>query len=187
MVDPAAHDESAGDRRSSLAAPGPARIGIRPARPDDAEAISAFAREVLAEQGRSADDGEELPPFLHPDAILFRLQRGSLCLVAWLEGRLAGVIEIEELKHVTLLAVAPELRQRGLARALWEQALGFCREYADGPLSFSVLALPSACEVYRRFGFRESGPPERHHGLVLVPMVRAMMLPGDPGMAGESR
>ena len=150
-------------------------VAIRPALPADAGEVSQMVRNVLRDEGLIRDAALEYPQFLRPDAILFRLQRGSLCLVALDRdplGReqIVGVVEIEELTHLSLLCVDAGHRGRGLARGLWEQARGFCREFSPGPQRFSVQALRSALPVYRRFGFVECGPPQGQHGFELIPM-----------------
>jgi len=67
------------------------------------------------------------------------------------------------------LFVADEFRGLGIARQLWCVARDGCRE-AGTVGEFSVNSSIFAVEMYRKFGFTETGPPETKNGVTSIPM-----------------
>jgi putative acetyltransferase len=93
---------------------------------------------------------------------------GTLHLVAELEGRVAGVLELvttpTEPRHrhageINLIAVHPDCTGRGVGRALMQAALDLADDWLDlRRLSLVVFAdNPVALELYRRLGFVVEG------------------------------
>jgi GNAT superfamily N-acetyltransferase len=71
--------------------------------------------------------------------------------------------------HIHHLFVAEDFQRRGIARQLWAVAKEACLA-AGNTGRFTVYSSRFALEVYRRFGFIETGPPETKDEVVAVPM-----------------
>jgi len=147
-------------------------MDIREATIDDAAAISGLIW-PLAEEYIAA----ELPPegarnllaSMEPDAIRSYLQAGMRYHVAERDGMLAGVVGVRDNAHLYHLFVAELFGGQGLARRLWDHARDACREKGNAG-EFTVHSSRFALEMYRKFGFVESGPPETRDGVTSVPM-----------------
>ena len=147
-------------------------IAIRPIRDGEEEQICGLIRRVLDRPASAAaGDGEDALGYIEVDAMLFRVQRGSLVLVAVDRDRVVGMIEMEHLSHLALLFVDRRYQGRGLARSLWEEARAYCRAANPGGRQFTVNSVEAALPVYRSFGFVECGPPRSQDGYLLTPMV----------------
>ena len=162
------------------------RCGIRPARIDEAEALSALLTELcerfvvheFSEEGR-----RHLLASMSPEALRGNLEAGFDVLVAEEpgSGRLAGVVASRDDSHLFHLVVAADFQRRGLARRLWETARDRCIERA-GTERFTVNATRYALEAYKRLGFRPTGEPAVERGVVSYPMefvVAGRSLPGE--------
>jgi predicted N-acetyltransferase YhbS len=131
-------------------------IQIRPAKPDEADALSALCRRSKAHWGY--------------DAHFLRLSEASLTIapariaqglvLAAEAERVLGVASLEpaareaafDLAHCF---VAPEAMGRGVGRALFEAAAALAR--AQGGRSLVILSDPFAQAFYRRMGARPVG------------------------------
>lgn len=145
---------------------------LRPARAEDAAAISALIHDV-APGLMVHPDGAGAERFLlgvAPPAIKRYLSepqyRYQVCLMA---GQLAGVIALRDNRHLFHLFVAPAFQRRGIARHLWRITRAAAIE-AGNRDGFTVNSSLCAQPVYERFGFQASGPAIHEHGIAYVPM-----------------
>ena len=96
------------------------------------------------------------------------LERGAFnVLGVRLQGGLAGYLAYSTIcdeMEILNLAVHPDRRRRGIARALMEAMLRDCRErgVAKGFLDVKVSNL-SAIDLYRKFGFKQYGVRKRYY------------------------
>jgi ribosomal protein S18 acetylase RimI-like enzyme len=147
-------------------------IVVRGAVVADAPAISALIQSLL--HYRAAAPAP--PP---PAAFAEQFQAGTLArLIASddhryhvaLDGdQLVGVIGVRGRRHLLHLFVAESHHRRGIARALWHQAVATVLE-VESEVEMTVRSSIYATEVYRRFGFRSDGPQVDSPGVSWVPM-----------------
>jgi GNAT superfamily N-acetyltransferase len=145
---------------------------IRQATIDDSAAISDLIRplaEKYIAREFSPEGARYLPASMEPAAIKGYLESGYQYHVAEQDGVIAGAVAVRENKHVYHLFVAEPFQGRGLARRLWHVARDACRQ-AGNPGEFTVNSSRFAVEMYRKFGFVETGPPETKSGVTSVPM-----------------
>jgi GNAT superfamily N-acetyltransferase len=147
---------------------------IRPARPEDAAAISAliaataeaFITPEFSEEGRrtllTEMNEEAIAGHLANPAFRYHVAEDA-------EGRIAGIVSTLENSHLFGLYVAAEHHGRGLARRLWETARDACRA-AGASGEFTVKSSRYAVGVYEAFGFVREGDEEEKKGVVFVPM-----------------
>ena len=84
-------------------------------------------------------------------------------------GVVIGVVGIRDSSHLYHLFVADGFKGRGVARALWQVARDHCRKAYDVS-EFTVNSSRFAVEMYRKFGFVETGPPATTGGVTSIPM-----------------
>lgn len=142
-------------------------VKVRPAVPEDAEAVHGLLAGIYREGGAFVGDGPE-----SASAIAARLAfptSRSYHAVADSGGELAGWLELHRsparrLEHVAVLtlAVAPWARRRGVARSLLQAGYAWCREVGVLKVALHVRAdNQAAVELYRREGFVLEGREER--------------------------
>ena len=145
---------------------------IRLADMNDAPAISNLIT-PLAETSIAheySDEGaQNLLSSMTPEAIEGYLQAGYRYHVAEDAGRLMGVVGVRDNRHLYHLFVAEQYQGQGLAKELWNVAKETCLE-AGNPGEFTVNSSRFALEMYRKFGFTESGLSENKQGVIYFPM-----------------
>jgi GNAT superfamily N-acetyltransferase len=106
-----------------------------------------------------------------PDQLRERLRANRFVLVAELQGRMVGVIEVRDCDHISLFFVDGQSQQKGIGKELWRRALDAC--LADRPelARITVHSSPNAVEAYKRLGFRTEGPQQTVNGIRFVPMA----------------
>jgi GNAT superfamily N-acetyltransferase len=148
-------------------------IRIRGMNPGEESVVMALVRPVFDrfEAPEYSPQGvEEFYRFAHPESM--RLRAGNhFCLVAEIDHKMVGMIEIRTCNHIALLFVDASYHRRGLATALFEAALVECRRRAGNLHEFSVNSSPYAIAFYRSVGFRETAIEQVVNGLRFTPMV----------------
>lgn len=150
---------------------------IRPYRSGDEWEIIRIAeccfeqsiRPFYTEEGRLLFAGYILPP-----EILNRIREGAVVLVADAGESLAGVLEIREGKHLSMLFVDPEFQGCGIARQLLERAAKFLLKIAPDEKELRVFAAPGAVAAYRALGFTETGNETFESGIRYLPMKKRL-------------
>lgn len=144
-------------------------LTIRPARLEDAPAISALICDLLPYMTVAAD-GSGAAAFVRT----LRASAIAACLadsryryqLGWLDGQLAGVVAVRDGSHLFHLFVARALHGRGLGRQLWQAARLAAPDGTGFTVNSSVFALP----MYQRFGFEALGPAIARDGIAYIPM-----------------
>lgn len=123
-------------------------------------------------------------------AFLYEIERNQVarCFVVRSEGRLAGYLclwEVADELHVTNIAVHPDLRRRGLGRAMLAQTLDDARRRGFRLVVLEVR--PSnveALRLYESFGFHVIG---RRRGYYYDTGEDALVMEAALGAGGERR
>jgi len=164
-------------------------MDIRPATPEDAEAIAAlirsFADLIVEDPAAAAPFWASMSAAAHASNLRSARFRYT---VAQAGGELLGYIAMRDGSHLFNLFVRAHDQRRGIARALWQQAL---RELdaSSAELGVTVNASLNAVAVYEALGFREAGAAVHTQGIAFVPMRFAMPAPGagDAAAGGPHR
>lgn len=147
-------------------------MDIRIANPNDAKSISALINGVahyftLHPEGIGAESFLET---ISEAAIESYIRDPNFhYLIGFLDGKLAGVVAIRDNKHLYHLFVSPPYQGRGLARTLWNAAMGKAIQHGN-PGEFTVNSTPYAEAVYTAFGFEPTGSKIETKGIAFVPM-----------------
>ena len=155
----------------------PSPIAYRPMEPADAEAVSRLIVESFTEfigpeyteEGRA-----EFLRYVQPAALVERTRSNHFLLVAMGGGRPAGVIELRDNDHVSLLFVDAGHQRHGIARELLERALAVARPAKPGLERVTVNSSRYGVPAYERLGFRQTGPERTVNGIVFIPMAHQL-------------
>jgi ribosomal-protein-alanine N-acetyltransferase len=137
-------------------------------------------------------------------AFLYEIEQNQVarCWVGREDGRIVGYIclwDVADELHVTNIAVHPDVRRRGIARALLESVFGHGR--ASGSRMVLLEVRPSNAEaiaLYDSFGFRAVGRRRGYYydtgedALVMEALVSSVARrgpdsPEEPGIKGKWR
>ncbi len=94
-----------------------------------------------------------------------RMKEDNTILVYEENGKVKGVIELKEGRHVAMLFVAPDFQERGVGRALVSAITPYTRTE-----TITVSASLNSISAYFRYGFKCAGDPDEKSGLKYQPM-----------------
>lgn len=131
-------------------------LAIRPFEPRDAEAVSALIRQTMRVSNSGDYALERLQPlmdYFSPQKVLL-LSEERTCLVAEVEGQIAGTIALEEAELCTFF-VHPDFQGQGIGSALLAAI-----EEAAGKMGIEKIQMHASLtgtEFYVRRGYRRTG------------------------------
>ncbi len=108
--------------------------------------------------------------YADPEATSLRISSDHFVLLAVEGGRVAGMIEIRNHRHVSLLFVEPDRQGRGFGKELLRRALEICRSAEPDLREITVNSSPNAVGVYERMGFETTGREQTINGVRSTPM-----------------
>jgi GNAT superfamily N-acetyltransferase len=109
-----------------------------------------------------------------PNQLRNRLQSNRFVMVAELQGRIIGVIEIRNCDHISLFFVDSGSQRKGIGKELWCRALDNCLAGRPEVTRITVHSSPNAVQAYQRLGFQAEGPEQTVKGIRFVPMAFAV-------------
>ena len=98
----------------------------------------------------------------------------NIILKAIADSRIVGMIEIRDVNTVSLLFVKKEFQRRGVAKALFEEALRLIRVRNPRLNEISVHASPFSIPVYEKLGFVGVGEQLEENGIIYLPMKKKL-------------
>jgi GNAT superfamily N-acetyltransferase len=152
-------------------------IHYRPMYPHEAEAVCHLVARVFCEfvaPHYGPEGVAEFLQYLTPAELWKRLHHDHFLLVAEDHGKLAGVIEIYDNNHISLLFVDKPHHGQGIARTLLNLALAECRRRNPALDEVSVHATPNAVPIYAHLGFQPIAPEQCKQGMRFVPMLLSL-------------
>ncbi|WP_205599115.1 GNAT family N-acetyltransferase [Halomonas faecis] len=141
---------------------------IRKMEEKDLEAVSATCMDSFLQSVADTLSDEGISTFSNiaaRDAFLDRMMGDNMMLVAENEGKVEGVIELKEGRHVAMLFISPERQKSGIGRKLLSSALN----HAKGE-TVTVTASLSSVPAYEKYGFECKGEVGESAGLAYQPM-----------------
>ncbi len=112
----------------------------------------------------------EFRKYAHPDALADRLKQGNIVELAVVEGKIAGVIEVHENRHIALLFVEKAHQRQGIARELLSRAIEICRKRKPDLKKITVNSSPNAAGAYHKIGFTDTEGEKVVNGIRFIPM-----------------
>lgn len=98
-------------------------------------------------------------------SFLNRMSQNNTILVYEENGRVIGVVELKEGRHVAMLFVSPDCQEMGIGRKLISAIMPFIS--AD---TITVKASLNSVPAYLKYGFTCAGDPDERAGLVYQSM-----------------
>ena len=118
------------------------------------------------------DEGiEEFFNYANPRALIKRSEGNHFVLVAEAEGAIAGMIEIREMRHVSMLFVDKAYHRRGIAKELFSAALDRIKSESRPPKKVTVHSSRFALPFYESLGFVRTEAEKIIHGVIHIPMA----------------
>ncbi|TDM05371.1 MAG: hypothetical protein C4K60_11290 [Ideonella sp. MAG2] len=153
-------------------------VCIRLADPTDATEISALVcgltdALLVDPQG---DDAAAFYQSMEPVAFAQVMARSDrFYMVAEVEGQVRGMIMVKDLSYIGQFFVQAASQCGGIGSALWAAALAHAQNLRGEEGEFTVYSSLGAEPVYRRFGFKATGPTTIIGGFWCVPMSRPVI------------
>jgi len=118
------------------------------------------------------DEGiEEFFNYANPRALIKRSEGNHFVLVAEAEGAIASMIEIREMRHVSMLFVDKAYHRRGIAKELFSAALDRIKSESRPPKKVTVHSSRFALPFYESLGFVRTEAEKIIHGVIHIPMA----------------
>lgn len=118
----------------------------------------------------SEEGVREFKSFIELEAVRKKVAEGELLVWGCMDGdEIIGVLALRPPCHIALLFVDKRCHRQGIARALFETALGHCKANGDDR-EMTVNSSPYAAEAYRRLGFVDTGAEQTVNGIRFIPM-----------------
>lgn len=108
--------------------------------------------------------------WIEPSNIAERQKSQINLLVAIVDSRIIGMIEIRENKYISLLFVDKNYQGRGIAKKLFDESLRICIQRDPTLDKFYVHASPFSIPIYKKLGFVETDSLQENHGIKYLPM-----------------
>ena len=128
--------------------------------------FNEFVAPLYAQEGV-----QEFFKYVDPVLLWKRSQENHFVLVATIQDKIAGMIEIRDHNHISLLFVDRQFQQRGISKELLRRALEICLQQEPKLAEVSVNSSPNAVQVYEKLGFYQKSPEQVKNGIRFVPMV----------------
>ena len=112
--------------------------------------------------------------YSNPRALIKRSEGNHFVLVAEAEGAIAGMIEIREMKHVSMLFVDKTFHRRGIAGELFRTALDIIKSERRPPGKVTVHSSRYAVPCYESLGFVRTEAEKIIHGVIHIPMALSL-------------
>lgn len=130
------------------------------------EVFNEFVAPHYSQEGVS-----EFLRYIDPDLMSKRVISDHFVLIAEMDDRLVGIIEVRDFNHISLLFVSREAQRKGIAKRLLNEALQICSRNNPNLSHVSVHSSPNSIEAYEHLGFRLEGSEKLEHGIRYVPMI----------------
>jgi GNAT superfamily N-acetyltransferase len=139
----------------------------------DIEPVVVLVREVYNEfvaPGYAPRGNDTFYGFIREDAMLQRLDAGSMVFTARESGAITGMIEIRDGSHISLFYVKKDCQGRGIGSALFRHAVERIREFHPGTGAVTVNSSPFAAPIYESLGFVKVSELQEKNGIKYVPL-----------------
>jgi GNAT superfamily N-acetyltransferase len=118
----------------------------------------------------------EFLKYVQPELLLRRSQKNHFVLLAAIQGKIVGMIEIRNNRHVSLLFVDKQFQQRGIGRELLRRSLKICKleislKRSPELQEVSVNSSPNSIQIYESMGFHQKGSEQVKNGIRFTEMV----------------
>ncbi len=122
-----------------------------------------------------SDEGvDEFYKYANHRSLFKRSESNCVVLVAEEGKRFAGMIELRDHTHISMLFIDKAYHRRGIAKQLFIEVIEQSKASIIFPARLTVYSSPYAVPYYENIGFKQTGNKKIIHGIVHYPM--ALML-----------
>lgn len=146
----------------------------RPTRPGEEAAVSNLVARSFNEfiAPDFLEEGiEEFFKYANPRSLERRSGNNHFLLVAEIGGKIAGMIEVREMSHISMLFVDKAHHRKGIGRELLRLALERIKSGGSAPVEITVNSSRFAVPFYESLGFVKTCDEKIIYGVVHVPMA----------------
>ena len=150
---------------------------FRPLNPGEETAVSNLVARSFNEFIAPDFSGEGIDEFFkyaNPRALAKRSEDSHFVLVAEADGEIAGMIEVREMKHISMLFVDKSHHKKGIGMELLRLALDRIMSGHTSPESVTVHSSRFAVPFYENLGFTRTSEEKIIYGVVHIPMALAL-------------
>jgi len=146
----------------------------RPSRPGEETAVSNLVarsfNEFIARD--FLEEGiEEFFKYANPRSLAKRSEGAHFIHVAEIGGEIAGMVEVREMSHISMLFVDKAHHRKGIGRELLRLALELIKSGGSAPEEITVNSSRFAVPFYESLGFVRTCEEKTIYGVVHVPMA----------------
>jgi GNAT superfamily N-acetyltransferase len=134
-----------------------------------ARSFNEFVASDFSEEGI-----EEFFKYANARALQKRSEGNHFVLVAESGGVIAGMIEIREMRHVSMLFVDKAFHRKGIGMELFNAALKRIKSDNARPDKVTVFSSRFAVPFYESVGFVQTEEEKVIHGVIHIPMALAL-------------
>ena len=91
-----------------------------------------------------------------PSLFLQRIKANYFVIIAKSQEKIAGIIEVRNYKHLSLLFVLREFQLKGISKELLRRSIEICLINKPNLQQITVNSSPNAVNIYEKLGFKKS-------------------------------
>jgi ribosomal protein S18 acetylase RimI-like enzyme len=152
-------------------------VVYRAVRPGEETAVSNLVARSFNEFIAPDFSGEGIDEFFkyaNPRSLAKRSEDSHFVLVAEADGEIAGMIEVREMRHISMLFVDKAHHRKGIGKGLFRLALERIMSANPPPGSVTVHSSRFAVPFYENLGFTKTSEEKIIYGVVHIPMALAL-------------
>jgi predicted GNAT family N-acyltransferase len=118
----------------------------------------------------SKEGNEKYYSFVNLEYIKNWKKENRICLVAKLDSKIMGIIDLKDTNHLTMFFVNTKLQNNGIGRKLLSEAIIKCKTINPSLTYFEVNSSPFAVKIYENLGFIKQSEEQEQFGIRYTPM-----------------
>ncbi len=150
-------------------------VSYRPMAPGEEPQVFGLVERVFNEFVRDDFTREGIDEFFRAaSSMIFDHPAGHSILVAAALGKVVGMINVKDNRHISLFFVDKARHGKGIGRALLHHAIEHCSLHAPENNTIDVNSSLHAVPIYEKLGFRRTKSEQTMNGIRFVEMVKSL-------------
>lgn len=144
--------------------------------PGEEKAVIQLVKDVFGQFEAGEYTAEGMKEFFRYANVQAMRDRATshFVIVAIVDQKIIGMIEIRNNDHVALFFVDSEWHYRGIGQTLFEKSMKHCQDNRIAPKKITVNSSPYALGFYQAIGFSIAQSEQQIHGIRFIPMEKAL-------------